>query len=233
MRPPSQPHLGAGPGRARALPDQPVRHDVRGDHRLVADQDRPQGQHHRQFQSRIHDQPAGLRDPQRHPCGASRCRLRAAHPHQCGNGAVHAQVRPAAADADGDALVARRLSRLRRRGGRPRRAGAPCGQSRRQRGDGPAQPRAPGGRADHRAGLQQHLSAGAGLPDATAGDGLQCGDIDAAAGRHRALQCTAHGRAVARCQGPEASARVARVAGAQAHARPPRPLVQELMPQRS
>ena len=55
---------------------------------------------------------------------APRCRLRAAHPHQRRHGGVGAQVRPAAADADGDALGQDRLSRFRGRGGRARRAGA-------------------------------------------------------------------------------------------------------------
>ena len=147
----------------------------------LADQDRSPGQHHRQFESGLHDQLAGLRHPQRDPRRASRRRLRPAHAHQCRHGGIDAQMRVAAADADRDALVADRLSRFRRRGRRSRRAEAARRQSRRQRGHDPAQSRPACGRADHRPGVQQHLSAGARLPDAIAGDGLQRRDFDAAA----------------------------------------------------
>ena len=57
--------------------------------------------------NRVRRQPAGLRDPQRDSRRASRRRLRAAHPHQRRHGGVGAQMRAAAADADGDALGAR------------------------------------------------------------------------------------------------------------------------------
>ncbi len=48
-------HISARvPGERGALPDQSVRHDVRGDHRLVADQGRPRRQHHRQPEPRVY-----------------------------------------------------------------------------------------------------------------------------------------------------------------------------------
>ena len=81
---------------------------------------------------------------------------------------------------------------------------------------------------DHRAGVQQHLPPRARLPDAAHGDGLQCRDLDAATGHHRARQRAAHGIAVPGCGGQAAPARLARMAGAQAHARPARSVVQEL-----
>ncbi len=81
------------------------------------------------------------------------------------------------------------------------------------------------GRPDHRPGLQQHLSAGARLPDPAAGDGLQQRDQHAAAGRDRQVERPAHGDAVAGRQGQEAPARLAGMAGAEADARPARSVV--------
>ena len=43
-RPAPQPHFGARAGQRGAFPDQPVRHDVRGDHRVLADQGRSRRQ---------------------------------------------------------------------------------------------------------------------------------------------------------------------------------------------
>jgi ribulose-5-phosphate 4-epimerase/fuculose-1-phosphate aldolase len=66
------------------------------------------------------------------------------------HGGVDAEVRASAADPDRDALGQGRLSRLRGRRGRSRRAQAPGREPRRCRGDDPAQPRAAGRRHDHR-----------------------------------------------------------------------------------
>ena len=101
-------------------------------------------------------------------------------------------------------------------------------EPRRLRGDDPAQSRPARGRHDHRPGVQQHLPAGARLPDAAAGAGLQLRDFDAAAGGDRAVERAAHRDAVAGRLGQAAAARLAGVAGAQAHARPPRSVIQEL-----
>ena len=67
---------------------------------------------------------AGLRHPQRDPRRAARRRLRAAHPHEGRHGGVGAQVRPAAADADRDALDAIAYHDYEGVVGRPRRAEA-------------------------------------------------------------------------------------------------------------
>ena len=55
--------------------------------------------------------------------------------------------------------------------------------------------------------------------------GLQQRNLHAAAARHRQLQRPAHGRAVAGRQGQEPAARLAGMAGAEADARPARPLL--------
>ena len=71
-------HISARvPGRDDAVPDQPLRPDVRGDHRVEPGQGRPAGQQARRLA--VPGQPGRLHDPQRDPRGAPRRAVRAAH----------------------------------------------------------------------------------------------------------------------------------------------------------
>ena len=78
---------------------------------------------------------------------------------------------------------------------------------------------------DHRSGLQQHLSPGASLPDPASGHGLPCRAVDAGRGRGRPLERPARCFANPGRPRQETSARIDRVAGAQADAGPARSLL--------
>jgi ribulose-5-phosphate 4-epimerase/fuculose-1-phosphate aldolase len=81
------------------------------------------------------------------------------------------------------------------------------------------------GRADRWAGVQQHLSPGAGLSDPASGARLQQRNRHAAAIGDRQVECATDDHAVTGCQGQESPARLAGMAGLEADAGPPRPVV--------
>ena len=99
-----------------------------------------------------------LRHPQCHPCGARRCRLRAAHAFARRRGGQRAEVRRA---ADQPAVHLRAalagLSRLRRRGVARRREGAPAGRPGARQLPDAAQPRPADGGPHHRRRVHEHV----------------------------------------------------------------------------
>ena len=113
--PHQQPHLAAGAGHGRPVPDQPLRLPLRADHRLEPGEDRRRRQHPRR--APLPREPRRLRHPQRDPHGAPGPARHHPHPHGCGPGGVGARLRAAAAQPERHALLqAHRLSRVRRRG---------------------------------------------------------------------------------------------------------------------
>ena len=133
------------------------------------------------------------------------------------------QVRAVAADADGDALGQDRLSRLRGRGGRARRAGAAGRRPRRLRGDDPAQPRPALGRA----GPSARPSTASTAWSAPARPSFWRSPATAKSPcRRRHVIAKSNAQltvdAVAGRQGQESAARLAGMAGAEADARPAR-----------
>ena len=115
---------------------------------------------------RLRHQPRRLRDPQRGAPRAAGRGLRDPHPHAGRHGGLGDGMRPAAAHAERDVLLRRRLPRLRGPGGRPRRAEAPGEGPRQPRRHDPAQPRPARGRRDHSGGVHHHVLARPRLPGA-------------------------------------------------------------------
>ena len=108
---------------SRAFPDQPLRHAVRGDHGLGLIKVDLDGKVIANPTRRLRHQPGRLRHPQRDPRGARTMSTACIHTHTVAGMAVGGEERrPAAAHPERDALRQDRLSRLRGRGGRRRRA---------------------------------------------------------------------------------------------------------------
>ena len=168
VRPQREPHLRPR-ARRGVLPHQSLRHALRGDHRLLARQDRPRGQHPAEAgipRGGLRREPRRLRDPLRDPQGPARDRLRRAHPHLGGHGRLRARLRPPADHPDLHALRQGRLPRLQGRGAGPRHAGRAGARPRRPRRPDPAQPRPADGRPHGGRGVQRAAPAGAVLQDA-------------------------------------------------------------------
>ena len=118
-------HITRASRAPRTPADQPLRPALQGDHRVEPGEDRRRRQHPGEARHRLRHQQVGLRDPRRDPQGAAgvKCVI---HTHTRAGIAVSCDaVRTAADVADLDALRRTpRLSRLRRPGGRSRRARA-------------------------------------------------------------------------------------------------------------
>src|SRR5262252_6509155 len=164
-RPHLQPHHRAHSRRQGSPADQPLRHALQGDHGVEPGEDRRRGRDRLETRDRLRHQQIGLRDPRRHPQGASGRRLRAAHPYPRRHRGIGDEMRAAAAVADRDPVRRPyRLSRLRGAGGGARRARAHRQRSRSARCAGHAQPRPAHLRRDHPAGVKHHVSARIVLP---------------------------------------------------------------------
>ena len=146
-------HITAQDPGHRALPDQPVRADVRRDHGVEPDQDRHPGQG--AAGDAVPDQSRRLRHPQRGALGAPRRAMRDAHAHAERRRRLGAKGRRAADLAVLDLRPRQpRLSRLRRR--RPARRGKAAPRRRPRQQDLPhaAQPRPADRRQERRRGVR-------------------------------------------------------------------------------
>ncbi len=211
-----EPHLGARSRHRQRVPHQPVRHAVRGDDRVVDDQDRHRRQRDLQ-RDRLRREPGGLRDPQRGARRAARRRLHHPYAHSGRHGGLRDDLRNPADRAVFDALHRHRLPRLRRRGAAPGRARAPGEGPGESRGDGASQSRAPHHRREHTRVLQQYVPARARLR--ASGDGaLVQHEAPVSSGRSRPVHQQLDAARRAAAHGPP------RVACAAAQARPQGPV---------
>src|SRR3989454_7248200 len=212
-----EPHLDPRPGRGQRLPHQSLRDALRSDARLVLRQARP-GRQDPVQPDRVRRQEGGLHHPQRHPPRAARGGLRHPYAYHRRDGGIGDESRADALRPDGDALHRHRLPRLRRGRDQHGRAGAPGARPGESRGDDPQEPRAPGRRREHPAGVRQHLPPGTRLPAPGDDARLQYRDLASAAQDHRGRIASVPARGA-----PQA--RAARMAGADQEARRHRSVV--------